>query len=198
MIGLVFLLVVVGCLVPAITASILAANKIRNGGLWFLLGFIFSWVGVLVVACLSEPRSDYGSARGTEVDQGVRTLQQRRDDLAAQLESRVSGEASQEELALIPIPPKPSLEDVTGRPVLTDFLPERRIRSGMKAPPGSRRGRRLREARELLADAEAAWEADTRGARERNEESLRAWAQAQREIQAENKRRLLGSTADTA
>ena len=196
MAGFLFLLVVAACLAPAIAASILAVNRDRSGGLWFLLGFVFSWLGVLIVACLSEPRAGYVASGRTEIDHGVRTLQQRRDDLIKR-ERQASAEDAQATSTLIPIPPKPSLEDVPGRPVLTEYLTGRQIRRGMKAPPDSRRGRQLKEARELLASAEAAWASETEGTRKRNDELLRAWAQAQREIQEENKRRLLHSTSDT-
>lgn len=44
-----------GMIIPGIIASVIGSSKERGGGIWLLLGLIFSWLAVLIVACLSYP-----------------------------------------------------------------------------------------------------------------------------------------------
>lgn len=51
---MIFVFLLILGFLPAVVAAVLATNRQRSGGLWFFLGFLFSWLAVLVVACLSS------------------------------------------------------------------------------------------------------------------------------------------------
>ena len=54
---------ILGMFLPAFIASGIGGAKDRGSGIWFLLGFIFSWIAVLIVACLPYPHADLSEER---------------------------------------------------------------------------------------------------------------------------------------
>jgi len=68
----IFWIVLLLILLPAVIAGSLGSAKDRGGGIWFILGLIFSWFAVLIVACLSYPESSAPTGREAEWDIGGR------------------------------------------------------------------------------------------------------------------------------
>ena len=73
--------VLLGMILPALIAAGIGGAKKRGSGIWFLLGLIFSWIAVLIVACLSYPHEDSSE---------VGSVEQRHPDSPSNVPSNVS------------------------------------------------------------------------------------------------------------
>ena len=61
--GILFVLVILSTIITTIISGVIAAGKNRSGGLWAVLGFVFGWLAVLIIACLPKERHEYIQAK---------------------------------------------------------------------------------------------------------------------------------------
>lgn len=71
----IFIIVFLFVILPLVIAANIADNKSRNVIVWALLGTIFGWLAVIVVACLS--------------DKTVNELDKKREELKKDLEIQI-------------------------------------------------------------------------------------------------------------
>jgi len=187
--------VLVLMLIPAGMAAALAVEKDRSGGLWFFLGLLFSWITVLVVACLPkegvpESTNKYTSGHSkplyyhNEVERSRREAW--RDFKGLGVES-ING-PSPTKPVLLPIPSKPLSRIVPYEPRLSDDKYQQLLGSWGAVVPLLATKQKRQEAEEKFTKDHVNWEQLAAKIRaEGHEEKLIAWKEEIQRIDEKNR-----------